>query len=286
VNAQQEAVALWKHLESRGLSPSIRKVVAMLRAASIPIDDHAGRRYLAAFAAAAPHPKALRHKITAEPPQPHPTPDAQSPHDSDTNAILTCAVEVSLPTKLEATPPPLDLGLGMTPSEPVKASSPPATPTPPVPAPARADRRSPAEQTADAALAGVRPTIEGVLVGMTWTAWLKQNRRPVVDMARSGMSAEEIIEAHAADAEKRGKPELVMAWFQTRIAREAVAESAPLSQRQREVNELPSVANGARGTAPDAIPPWERPPNHERFRPWSAEFEAAWRAEHPEPAFA
>ena len=47
MNSQQEAVALWKFLESRGIQPSIRKVVSMLRAADVKIDEKNAARWLA-----------------------------------------------------------------------------------------------------------------------------------------------------------------------------------------------------------------------------------------------
>jgi hypothetical protein len=282
VNAQQEAVALWKYLESRSIRPSIRKVVAMMRGAQIGVNEADASKWLAKFAAANPHPKALRSKNPAE--APHESATASSTqaeqiqhadqHTSSDSPALTRTVEVSLSTKIEPTAPTLALGLEvLPPSQPVKVRAP------------QADRRSPAEQTADAALSEVRETVEPALSGMTWTTWKARNRKVVVDMARSGMTADEIVVAHEEASEARGGVAMVMAWVQERVVRQA-ATAAPVSAKQAEVDNLPSVANGAKGTAPDDIPPWERPPNHARYVRWSAEFEAQWNTEHRQPAMA
>ena len=130
----------------------------------------------------------------------------------------------------------------------------------------------------------MRDVIEPALNGMTWTTWRSRNRKAVVDMARSGMTADEIVEAHAEASEARGGVAMVMAWVQERVVRQA---ASPVSSQQSEIDNLPTVANGGiAGTPPDMIPPWQRPPNHPRHIPWSAEFEKRWKAEHPEPSYA
>jgi hypothetical protein len=206
LNPQQEAVALWKFLESRGIAPSIRKVVAMMRVAGIPISDGNARTYLARFAAASPHPKAIHHKITAHTPHAESTPAAQITHGESTGEALTYAVEVSLPSKKEpAAPAPAALDDFTLSADPPKPKRAPIQP--------RLDVRTPAQITADEVLASIADGIKGALKGMTWTTWRTRNRKLVVDMAVAGLDAEDIVEAWTAGSERRGYPVLNMGWI-------------------------------------------------------------------------
>lgn len=170
MNAQQEAVALYRYLEGRGFKPSVRSIGAMLRVQKISFTDTSLRAWLKDFAAAPTQP-------TAEPPQKSSTNDAPPPQADANPPRLRAHDKVSLVSKK-------------------------VTPSPSRPKPLRLvvdpppDRRTPAEREADRAIAIMRPAIESVLAGQTITEWRKQNRRYVVDMVASGMTAEEIAEAH------------------------------------------------------------------------------------------
>lgn len=81
-----------------------------MRSNGFPINDHAAREYLAAFAARSPHPKATRQIITAQPPHSHRTKQARSPHSEVTATALYAHDNVSLVSDI-----PLPSGNGETP---------------------------------------------------------------------------------------------------------------------------------------------------------------------------
>lgn len=72
MNTQQEAVALFKFLESRGFKPSVRSIARALRDQKVVFDDKALRLWLKPFyrGATAPLPQ-KSSTITAGAPQPH-----------------------------------------------------------------------------------------------------------------------------------------------------------------------------------------------------------------------
>ena len=93
------------------------------------------------------------------------------------------------------------------PSEPLTLVPVPPTPQkrpPKLPFPV--DRRSAFEQVADEAIKLIRPRIEPQIAGFqTWSDWRTENRRVAVGMAKAGMTAEEIDDAHREHSESRGR---------------------------------------------------------------------------------
>jgi hypothetical protein len=84
--------------------------------------------------------------------------------------------------------------------------------------PERKDPRTADERVADDAIGLLRPRIEPLLSGMTWSTWRTRNRRAVVDMVKAGMSPTEIDAAHDRIRDAAGQPFVTMAWFQNRLA--------------------------------------------------------------------
>lgn len=132
----------------------------------------------------------------------------------------------------------------------------------------RLDTRTAAEQTADEALGQLRGTIEPDLRGITWSKWLRrQNRRITVELAESGMTVEEILEAHTATSEAIG----ATAVFMSRVQREVLQGEQPAREfgrrdpEQEFIDNLPRLADLDLG--PIIIPPWERPPGHPKYAP-------------------
>jgi hypothetical protein len=83
----------------------------------------------------------------------------------------------------------------------------------------KTDPRSPAEITADAAIAIMRERVEPQLTAMTWTAWRRRNRRFAVDMAQAGMDADAIDAAHQDVSERRGYTMLRLDWLQDALTK-------------------------------------------------------------------
>lgn len=251
MNAQQEAVAFWQFLEARGVRPSIRKVVAMMRLAGIGIDEANAYKWLGSFAARAPHPKAHRMKIPAQGQHDPSTPAAQIQHRDDTSPALYAGDKVSLVSKKEPSAP-----------APALFDSAPATVKPkkasPVP---RLDLRTPAQVIADDVLVMIQPRITAALRGKTWSTWRGQNRPTLTDMAAAGCDADEIIEAWEGLCERRGYTILTMRWVADDMdqpSREAINPS-DLLPMSFEVPPHPDYV--PREPQPWQIPPWKRFPN-------------------------
>lgn len=85
------------------------------------------------------------------------------------------------------------------------------------------ERRSPVEIVADTSLALIRPRVEPALTGMTWTAWRQQNRRIAVDMARAGLDAAAIDDAHREHSERKGRVTIMLLYVQRDLATNAAS---------------------------------------------------------------
>lgn len=92
MNAQQEAVAAWRYLESRQIRPSTRRVATMLRVMGLRVDDHYIRDWLRPFWA-----KTAVHRIPTAP-----RTDAPTARDSGPS---TAASEHDPPHSEEEYPP-------------------------------------------------------------------------------------------------------------------------------------------------------------------------------------
>ena len=103
-----------------------------------------------------------------------------------------------------------------------RVTSLPTVETPPsASAPPRSQRlrlRTDAEATADEAIALLAERIRPALHGMTWATWRKFNRKHVVNMAESGMTAAEIDAEHIAQSDDFGEIIVSMAMLQKRIS--------------------------------------------------------------------
>ena len=204
MNAQQEAVALYKFLESRGFKPSVRSIGCSLRLQGLSFTEANLRSWLKSFVASPTRA------------------DAVPTHETSTNDAVPTQPDAK-PTRLRAHNK-VSLPSNIAPSEPgtVVELFPDAPKPPPKP-----DRRSPAEQEADLTLSRLRPVIEPELVGMTWTAWRSRNRQVLVDMTRAGMTAAEIVGAHAEHSERKGRTTMVMRYVQDDLLT-ASARGAPV----------------------------------------------------------
>ncbi len=233
MNAQQEAVALWMYLESRQIRPSVRKVVAMMRGAAIGVNDADAGRWLAPFAAAAPHPKAHRSKNPAFPQQDSSTPDAQIQHNHSTTPALYARDKVSLSTKPTLTgsvvePESLSL-LAAAPSEPVK----PEKAVKPRRVPSAADLE--AYRLLEGLWARISPHMGR---GLTGAIWKRNNKRSALEMLESGVPVEEWLEFWDESA-AAGYPYRVLKNFQAGFAnRGGRRETA-----QNESDLLPTVTD-------------------------------------------
>lgn len=81
----------------------------------------------------------------------------------------------------------------------------------------RLDTRSVPETVADDVIAQLRPVIEPVLVGQTWTTWKTRNRKYAVDMARADLTANEIVAAHEDESAQLGEPIRMLSFLQSRL---------------------------------------------------------------------
>lgn len=81
----------------------------------------------------------------------------------------------------------------------------------------RLDTRSVPERVADDVIAQLRPVIEPVLVGQTWTTWKTRNRKYAVDMARADLTANEIVAAHEDESAQLGEPIRMLSFLQSRL---------------------------------------------------------------------
>jgi len=280
LNAQQEAVALWKHWESRGVRPSIRMVVIGLRSAGIKVRNEDASRFLSAFAAVAPHPKTNASRfsgthrermasaprsasgITKQTDGERITSDfgsasgiaSEPPH---VRAVESLSLEDNSPSDLRSYGEPASAKLaGMiagppSPSEPSFALEPPPPKSvqrrdrPLIP---RADTRTPEQKVADTALALMRPRIEAELTlpngtqPKPWSRWRAQNRQAAVEMAAGGMTAEEIDEAHRAHSESRGRTAtLVLAYVQNDMLNAHASRKPDPTDRLENVIPRPDV---------------------------------------------
>lgn len=136
-----------------------------------------------------------------------------------------------------------------------KVTSLPTVETPPsAPAQPRSQRlrlRTDAETVADEAIELLAPRIRPVLHGMTWTKWRAVNRKHVVDMATSGMTAAEIDAAHLAQSEAFGSVIFSIPTLQKRFA------SASASQQIAEEPRHPTRAEILRAEAERDGISWE-----------------------------
>ena len=78
--------------------------------------------------------------------------------------------------------------------------------------PPRLDTRTESEKVADTALAALRESIEPSLKAGTWTGWKARNRKATIEMARAGMTAEQIVGVATSWRTKKGRDNIVMAW--------------------------------------------------------------------------
>ena len=85
----------------------------------------------------------------------------------------------------------------------------------------------PAELVAREVLARLWPRVESAVGrSMTQTAWRAKNKRAALDMARAGLSADQVAAAHEALSAERGGAVAVLAWVQEHYPRLSGALSA------------------------------------------------------------
>jgi hypothetical protein len=97
-------------------------------------------------------------------------------------------------------------------------------PDPPTPLVPRVDKRTGPEKVADSALLLLRPRIEPILRGMSWSTWRTRQRRFAIDMAQTGMTAEEIDDAHDEVSAQRGYVIWRLDWVQEGLTKRARIE--------------------------------------------------------------
>ncbi len=295
MNAQQEAVALWKFLEGRGVRPSIRKVVAMMRLADIPVNEADAGKWLAAFAAASPHPKTHRSKIPAQGQHgsstSNSTPAAQiqhsEQHDNSTRPALTRAPNVSLVSKPVE---PSDTTYPQSPPlflvEPVAKPAPPSKPVTPKPAKPKAVRAPYVPPPCPDDLPDLIPSSEPAALREMAAVFVASFANATGDHAAKHIGPYAAMLAKAAGRRRTTEE----AWDACGIARE-IDGGKPLFMGtcNRALDHLPfrkwdepmpgegddNFVRGcdlvAMGLAPAItaadIPPWERPPFHPDYAP-------------------
>lgn len=84
----------------------------------------------------------------------------------------------------------------------------------PPPKPLRLSLRSQAEITADEVLKLLEPEVRPTLKGLTWSAWRGRNRKVLIDMAKSGMSADDLVGAWVEWVDFKGYVAYTLSWFQ------------------------------------------------------------------------
>lgn len=177
MNAQQEAVALFKYLESRGVKVSIRMVARIMRTEMrIRVDDKSLRDYLKKFTAVAPQSEAVA-------PQQIRTNTAVAPQSTAPAPRLRAHNNVSLVSKLD--------------SETDVSSS-------PVPAKQLALVDA-TEERAREILGMFWPRVESA-VGktLTRTEWGKRNKRDALNFAAVARSDADLLAAHESASKRLG----------------------------------------------------------------------------------
>ena len=94
------------------------------------------------------------------------------------------------------------------------------------------DLRTLPEVVADEVLAVLKAEITPTLRGMTWMQWRMRNRRALVDMASSSMSAEEILNAFRAESEALGETIRSIPFLQQRLNAHDVSPYAQHKARE------------------------------------------------------
>lgn len=279
--AQRGLLRVYETLAAVGSKPPTNALVfAACRAVGLVFGDREAKTFLAAVRGAVPGhaPSVPLGLSTIAPALPDAAPAsyASASHGGAGEDVLvkdSAPIQDSNPTP---PPPPSQPEAVAEGERPALFAVPdrPAAPTPPpvkAPRQTRFDTRSPAAQVADAAIASLRPTISPALHGMTWTDWVKRNRRVMVSMATSGMSAEDIVAAHQEASDARGEVAVVMAWVQERVVRQGSRGGQPRAGAAPEDD----MQTGAELAAAEGLPeielkPWERRPSDPLWRPRSA----------------
>lgn len=183
-SVQDEAISAWRYLESRQITPSARRVAAMLRAIGMRVDDHRVRAWLKDFQPAVHRTTTASVTADSTAPREHASPHTPPGDHRESTCGFAREKEVLLVPSLVSYPSGTRRGAAQT----------------------RLRLVDKTEVVARELLDTLWPRVAATVSrAMTRTAWKRQNKATALDLARSGVTVDAVLQAHSDASDAAGE---------------------------------------------------------------------------------